>query len=188
MTAETPDAIVLEYEISPNLLRAAMQAGPFQTKSFWTKPAALYSRRTKTLIPVALVPAALGLGLLLGQFNMPLWLLYVVLGFALGNLAGFYLWQLVVVRTVNAYQAEDAKLAKARGSTRLMASPEGLIFESGVAATRLDWVGVSDVVAMPEATLLRSGAMNYPIPNAALPDELTPEAFRDQLADWRSEA
>lgn len=186
--SQAPDAFVLEYEVSPQLLRAVLQAGPLQTQSFWTKPAALYSRRTKVLGAVGVLMLCPPLGWALATWGIPIAVFLVVLGIALGSLVMMLLWQRIIATSLKAFVEEDAKLATARGKTRVMISPKGCVFENGIGAARLDWAGVTTVQPLPGATLLRSGAIAHPLPHSALPEGLPPEVFEAQIKSWRAAA
>ncbi len=53
------------------------------------------------------------------------------------------------------------------------------------ASAEFTWYGFDAINAVKDATVLRAGGMQYPIPNSALPEGLTPDAFRAQLQEWK---
>ncbi|PTX57467.1 hypothetical protein C8N43_2137 [Litoreibacter ponti] len=78
--------------------------------------------------------------------------------------------------------AEDA----ARGQVTARFGAEGVHWESGVGHTWTRWNGISEVMAIPHATVLRTGAVLHPIPDAEVP--IPGETFRTQLTTWKDAA
>lgn len=60
------------------------------------------------------------------------------------------------------------------------------LMEDG-STTRMERRFIDDVIALRKATGLRIGAGTTPIPDSALPQDMTPEAFRETLRDWLAE-
>lgn len=103
--------------------------------------------------------------------------------FALGVLACF---AIVIVNTRLAMRdtaalsmAED----EARGDVTAAFSADGVRWESGVGHTVTKWIGISEVMEAAGGTVLRTGAVLHPIPDASLP--LPGDAFRAQLRAWK---
>lgn len=73
-----------------------------------------------------------------------------------------------------------------RGQTTAAFGPEGAMFSSSFGETRILWHAVDAVVDLATGTGLKVGLLVYPIPNEALPDGMTPVAFRERLTSWQA--
>ena len=72
------------------------------------------------------------------------------------------------------------------GETTIIFGPEGLRMSNDVATTELSWRAVDAIAAAKGGTVIRSGISMTVIPDTALPDGMTPRAFRAELGRWRS--
>ncbi len=72
------------------------------------------------------------------------------------------------------------------GKTHASFGPEGVELRDNVSSRRHAWTGIDAIAAAPKSTVLRSGISMIAVPDSALPDELTPDAFRRQLLAWKS--
>ena len=75
-----------------------------------------------------------------------------------------------------------------RGPTQANLGPDGVVFTSSFGETRILWRAIDAIVDLATGTGLKVGLLVYPIPNEALPDNLSPAAFRERLTAWQSEA
>ncbi len=71
------------------------------------------------------------------------------------------------------------------GATKATFTAEGVTLTDTVSRRELGWPAVDAVAAVRGGTVLRSGISMTVVPDTALPNDLTPAAFRAQLADWR---
>lgn len=71
------------------------------------------------------------------------------------------------------------------GETEAVFGPDGVTLSDAVSRRELGWAAVDAVKGVRGATVLRSGISMIAVPDAALPQGLTPQAFRARLAEWR---
>lgn len=75
-----------------------------------------------------------------------------------------------------------------RGPTEAVVGPDGIIFTSGFGVTEVRWHAIDRILDLKTGTGLRIGLMVYPIPNDALPGDLTPAEFRSRAEGWKEAA
>lgn len=73
------------------------------------------------------------------------------------------------------------------GETEVKMDASGLAIRDNVSQRALSWAAVDAVRAVRGGTVFRSGISMLVVPDAALPSELRPKAFREQVAAWRSQ-
>lgn len=71
------------------------------------------------------------------------------------------------------------------GEVTAVITSESIRMSDTTVMTEISWAGFDAINTVKEATVLRVGSMQYPIPDAALPEGLTPDAFRAQLQEWK---
>ncbi len=128
---------------------------------------------------VGMIAAFVGL---LAEFEPPLPTLiatFVVLAVCVGAVAAVR--QRPLEKARGAYEARRGPV-----EARFDASGIRLVSSFGVSDTW--WRGIDAVLDLGTGTGLRMGLLVLPIPNGALPEGLTPDAFRARLEDWRSAA
>lgn len=72
-----------------------------------------------------------------------------------------------------------------RGPVVLTVSEGGIAEQSGIGRIDVVWDAVDEIAAIRGATTLRFGAMCFVVPDTALPADLSPDAFRADLAAWQ---
>lgn len=166
---------VLNYQITPELQRRAMV-------SWVQKPSGRGQKLRRValgvLIYIALVAAIVGL------------LHYDILGFgviiaaAAGFVAGLAFWGISHrIHTTKLITFADEALER-QGPISAEFDAQQVVIASQVASSTMDWQCFDAVIALPDATALRAGALIYPVPDAALPVGTTPDAFRADLNTW----
>lgn len=168
------ETLRMEYTVTPRLLLRAMTA--------WHPRPRL---RTRLLRIALIVVAAVVTGTVLavtGVFRM------MPDGFWTGIFVGFYaglaFWfvvQRVQAKKIGGFAAD---LLERQGITRAALSDAGAEFTTDVGRSHTDWPAVDQVITMSDATGLRIGALIHPLPDAALPDGITPDTFRARLMGW----
>ena len=78
------------------------------------------------------------------------------------------------------YAARDPRTAQ----VGMVFDDVGFTHRDGLSETRVDWRAVEAVVALTQANGLRMGGGTVPVPDGALPEGLSPRAFRDRLRGW----
>ena len=71
------------------------------------------------------------------------------------------------------------------GATKAQFGPDGVILTDSVSHRELAWPAIDAVAKVRGGTVLRSGISMTVIPDAALPEGLEAEAFRDRIRTWR---
>ena len=169
----------LRYTLAPEMQHRAMMS--------WAKP--LRSRRQKVLRAVA---------------GVALWLLCVTflvvlmqrdllrdatpLLLAGGFLAGLGLcWGIARYSTAQLSGMARESLLR-HGELNAVFAPDHVVITSALSASTMDWRCFDAVTALPDASVLRAGALVYAIPDTALPAGSTPEGFRADLTRWMEAA
>ena len=70
------------------------------------------------------------------------------------------------------------------GETAVRLDASGLAIRDNVSQRNLSWAGVDAVKAVRGCTVFRSGISMLVVPDAALPEGMTPKMFREQIAGW----
>lgn len=72
------------------------------------------------------------------------------------------------------------------GATTASFGPDGITLRDDVSSRDMTWAAVDAVKAKKGVTVIRSGISMIAIPDKALPEGLTPKAFRARIAEWRA--
>ncbi|MFY0636249.1 MAG: hypothetical protein JXQ91_20755 [Vannielia sp.] len=102
--------------------------------------------------------------------------IYVMLGVVIWK--GRWQWRHLGAR----WEAHQARL----GIWRMGFGRAGYHIRTEVSEVRAGWDIVSEVMSLPGGTGLLVGTAILTVPDAALPEGLTPEAFRARLEAWRA--
>ena len=102
--------------------------------------------------------------------------LYAMLGIAFAKGRGQ--WAQARAR----WEAHQARL----GPWQMAFGPEGYRVRTDASEAAAGWALVTAVVALPGGTGMVVGPSTIVVPDAALPEGLTPEAFRARLEAWRT--
>lgn len=101
-----------------------------------------------------------------------------------GFCAGVGYWTL-------AYRSNMAKLSKLasvsverQGDVRAEFCAEHIVFQTDLSSCHMQWSSLDHIYIVAGATVLRVGTFVYPIPDAALPKEITLDMFRADLTNW----
>ena len=166
----------LTYQLTPDMLQRAMMS--------WANP--LRSRAQKLRRGV--------FGFII--FCVLVTLLVVLLryeivtnGNLVGLLVGFYgaigLW-FVTHRYSSRKLFGFSNDALARhGPVEAVFNADHVTMTSKISTGQMGWLCFDDITALADATVLRAGGMVYAVPDAALPDGVTPAAFRADLTRWK---
>lgn len=165
----------LTYEIAPEMLKRAMLswARPMRSRTQKLRLAALGAVVFVALVAVLVVLLRYGIvnnsGLIGGLFGfyagIGVWLL--VHRYSTGKLVGF----------------SNEALAR-QGPVDAVFNAQAVTMTSRISMGRMEWQCFDDVIAMPDATVLRAGAVVYAVPDHALPAGITPANFRSDLTRW----
>ena len=98
---------------------------------------------------------------------------------------GFFTLQRVRMRAF--YRALDQHW-EAAGDTTVEFTVSGVRVFDHVSTSQHEWAAIDAIGAGRASTVLRIGISMIAIPNAAVPDGLTPRAFRDQIGTLRQMA
>jgi len=153
----------------------------------WTKEAPLAKRIGGHLLRLVLLVVGLNVALLgaLRVFHGPDYTDAHVDGAILGMIVGGIATLLFVRLMTHQIQKKAQDHVDRLGLITLTLSEEGARFTEAYGFSQQTWGAYEAIIAVKDATVLRSGAMQYPIPNDALPEGLTPDAFRAQLREWK---
>lgn len=105
-----------------------------------------------------------------------------------GALLVALLWGHQAQRAKTKLVSEMGAFAEQTGKTKVTIDHTGLFQENAFSKCWFEWRGVTDIVAAQTGTLLFSGRSVICIPDADLPDGVTPDAFRTQLSAWKTQA
>ena len=109
-----------------------------------------------------------------------------ILTFAIGALMAITLIIWLVKRQTDQLLKRVLEEEAKRGTTHARFGPEGVNFTSDLGELHLNWPAISEIVLFDTGTLLVTSVIAYPIPDAAMPEGLTPDAFRRLLENWRA--
>lgn len=169
----------LKYQPTPEMLNRAMVA--------WTKPQR--SRREKWkgfafgaiayVVLCAAVVALLQLDLVTNQ---------VLFGLGLGMIVMIALWAMIARKHMNKLRGFSHAAMARHGETDAVFRADRVEITSQISSAQFGWLCFDEVSALSDATVLRSGAVIYAVPDAALPDDVTPSQFRADLQSWMEDA
>lgn len=166
----------MTFEVPMDMLQRAMTS--------WGQPHRSRIQKLTRLGIVILFGAILGI--LIGVFGLLDMLSDV---FVIGALVGFYIglifWWLVHKRGVKRIAGFVAVHLEKQGKTHAKFSAKDVELETNLGSSRSSWAAFDQVVLMADATALRSGAVIYPIPHAALPAGVDAVTFHDDLVRWQ---
>ena len=170
------DAVELSWAPAPDLLPAA-------TVGFWhdVVPPATFVRQVSGW---ALVWFAVGgVAILLSALGYPP---ILALGGVVG--AGVVMVALAVITNYRLRRFQNSLRGhwQDAGRTTARFDAMGVHVADGVSETKLVWQGIDGISAIRGGTLVRAGISIVVVPDGALPQDLTPEAFRDRLEGWRA--
>jgi len=172
-------AYALEYTITPDLQRRAMVS--------WAKQTRTRGQKTRALVLGALAYVAL-VAALVALMQYDLLEAANLVAAAIGFLVAIAFWW-VMHRIHTAKIAGFADDALARyGPVIAEFRASEVKIATKIATSMMTWVCFDAVIALPDATVLRAGALVYAIPDAALPEGTTPQAFRADLTKWMEAA
>lgn len=170
---------VLTYELQPEMLKRAMMS--------WAKP-----ERTKAQKLRRAAGAAVGFVALVSLTVVLLRYDIVTFPLLFTGLVGFYaaiaIWAVTHSRSVGKLVGYSADALARQGPVTAEFRPSDVVFTSRISNSRMDWSCMDAVIALPDATVLRAGALVYPVPDAVLPTHTTPDQFRADLTRWIGEA
>ena len=169
------EAITLRYTVPPRMVRRAMTswARPPRPKKWYLLRAAL----------VVLIGGLIGAGAAAsGALSI------MPDSFWLGAVAGLYAGLLLWVGISRRQMARVARLSTGAmdraGETWARFDAGAFSLANDFVEGRYAWPALDAVTEMKDATILRMGGIVSPVPDASLPDGLSPDAFRRQIRTW----
>ncbi len=112
----------------------------------------------------------------------------VLMALGIGFLAGLVVWMVTHRMQVRKLIAMGIDTANDRGEISMRFDDEGVHVRSGLGTSLTKWAAYAAVFAIPGGTVLRAGSTVLPFPDSALPEDLTPDMFRDRLNTWMDAA
>lgn len=169
------EPLTLVWSHDPRVLRPALSAW---WQSAVPRPSITYRLVFWTLAWIGVLLAAMAVGAL-----------GLDPGYVLGGLVGvavFIIGFFTLQRTrMRAFYAALGEHWDRAGETVGVFGPDGVVLKDDVSESRHDWASIDGVAAARRSTVLRTGIAMIAVPDAALPDGMTPKAFRAQLAEWQ---
>ena len=165
----------LTYSVTPEMQNRAMVS--------WAKPMLTRSqkwRRNAVLMLTMMVASAVLVALLQYDVVTQVMLFSAVAGFY----AAILFWFVSHRRGMAKLTGFATEALLRQGSVTAIFGAESVVFRSDLAESTMDWRSFDEVIMMKDATVLRAGALVYPLPDAALPENVTPQEFRDDLIRW----
>lgn len=168
----------LTYQLTPELQSRAMVS--------WAKPQrtrAQMLRRAALGIVMYLIIVAATVAVLQMDIVTPA----LVIATAVGFLVGMVFW--AAFHRYNMKKLTDfANETLARqGQVKAVFAPSDVELTTAISTGRMQWSCFDQVLVLPDATVLRAGALVYAVPDAALPPEVTPAQFRADLTKWMAD-
>ena len=175
MSSPDADVITLQYSFERRLFRRSLWG-------FWNSAVPRPSAASRIITWVLIWGALLMGTLVLGANGIE----PTIVGAGLAGAAILVVGFLILQRTrMSKFAREIDRHGKLAGQTMARFSVAGIRLSDQLSETSLTWAGIDAIVGGRGATVLRSGMAMVTIPNSALPNALTPKAFRSQLNAWR---
>lgn len=169
----------LNYDLSTDMLARAMMS--------WAKPQRTRAQKWRRfgmgfVLYIVLVAATVAL-LQAEMLNDD-----ILLGLVIGCLGGVGIWAAV-------YRYSTGKLTGMVHAAHARHGPVDTVFcsqcveiSSRISTARMQWQCFDHIGRIKDATVLRAGGMVYAVPEAALPSDVTVEAFLGDLRTWMEAA
>ena len=167
------------FQVSDALLRRAMTS--------WNKPEKSW-KRTATFFAVCLaIGVAIGAVLALTDLfdRMPDGLVH---GLLIGFYLGLLVWYFTHRYSLKKIASMSARQVQRQGPSHAVFTAKEARFRSNLGEWRADWAGYDQVIALRDATVLRSGGVVYPVPHDALPEGVAPAQFHADIVAWQEAA
>ena len=172
-------AYILDYEIDPEMQRRAMVS--------WLKQPKTRGQKVRSVVQGVLGYIAIVAALvMLMQYDV-LDGKAIVVG-AVGMLCGLGMWWYSHHASTGAIAGFAEEALTRHGPVHTEFRADEVQINTQIARSTMLWQAFDAVLVLPDATVLRAGALVYPIPDAALPEGTTPEAFRADLTKWMEAA
>ena len=170
---------VMRYQPTPELLGRAMIA--------WAKPQRSWGDKIKRaafgvilyLVLVACVAALLRYDLVTNA---------ILASGVVGFVFGITLWSLFYRKNMKKITRYANDAMARHGVTEARFAAKEIQLTSQISETRMDWLCFDEVIALDDATVLRSGGVVYALPDEGLPEGATPQQFRSDLQSWMEAA
>ena len=169
----------LNYELSTEMLTRAMMS--------WAKPQRTRAQKWRRFgmgFVLYLVMVAMTVALLRAEIVNNQLLLGAGIG-CLGTLAAWSMFH----RYFTGKLMGMTHAAQARhGPVDAVFCADHVEISSRISTGRMDWLCFDHIGRIKDATVLRAGGMVYAVPDAALPSDVTVEAFLGDLRTWMEAA
>ena len=173
-----PDSLKLSYSVDAKTMAKAMAfAGAQLQKS----PPPRVKRKQYLYFAIAVVILVLTSVILHQGFGIEIW----GYGFIVGMVWAFGAFLMMQRVAIEGLAEAVTDTAMKRGEIRLTVGPGGLSEQSGVGRMDIVWDVVEEIEGIGGSTVIRFGGMCFAVPDTALPEDLSPEQFRDRLISWR---
>jgi len=169
----------LTYVLPADLQKRAMLS--------WAKPMRTTNQRLR-LFALGIVIGGVASGCLVMLLQADVVTVPILLSWVVGFYAAVLLWFVSSKRSIGKLMRFAEKALLRQGTTKALFTSDEVTFRNDVSNGAMDWCCFDAVMALPDATVLRAGALVYPVPDAALPDDVTPQRFRDDLSRWMEAA
>lgn len=165
----------LTYQLTPELQSRAMVS--------WAKPQRTRTQMLRRLVLGLLVYLVL-VAATVAVLQMEILTPALVIAAAVGFLIGMAFWAAIHQYNMKKLTgfANDA-LAR-QGQVRAVFAPSDVELTTAISTGRMQWSCFDQVLVLRDATVLRAGALVYAVPDAALPQDVTPTQFRADLTQW----
>lgn len=165
----------MRYQVAPEMLRRATLS--------WAQPHRSRKQKLGQFALVILCSVATGTLLAVtGVFDL------VEPAFWTGALIGFYagllLWLVIHQYSTRKLTGFSTDLMARQGKIETKVTAQDVSMKSALSEGTMNWGCFDQVIEMADATALRAGAMIYPIPNSALPENVSPQYFRATVLAW----
>ena len=112
----------------------------------------------------------------------------LIILFCVGLYAGIALMEWRSRRFTRRHSELALATQQKSGPTKASFGQKGLSFENKLGKSVFSWDAVDEIGKTKSATIFRIGAMNYPIPDAVLPSDLSTAEFGRRIDEWRAGA
>ena len=110
----------------------------------------------------------------------------LIITFGVGLFAGVALMEWRSRRFTRRFSELALATQQKSGPTKASFGQKGLSFENKLGKSVFSWDAVDEIGKTKSATIFRIGAMNYPIPDAVLPSDLSTTDFGRRIDEWRA--
>ncbi|MFN3208227.1 MAG: hypothetical protein ACE369_04360 [Roseovarius sp.] len=178
------ETIEVRYQVSPDLMLASAYSSsldPYAKQ--YNKPSPARHLGSIALWTVIFLVCLYALNL--PKIDFPAGL---ITGLFLGFVAAVALNMVVCARRNGRLRKAAEAREILRGESVATFDKDGFSFSNQHERFEARWAAVDHIVALDQGTGIRIGIGTMPVPDSALPNEISPEIFRNQLGEWKGAA